>query len=718
MVDIPDLFSRRDEWLQGLILSYDIAPLSFFENEVLCRLKIEQNLTLAINERNRRKLLYQDKQSPLYMGAYYNLEGVKVRNGGAFHPKFYLFVNDKKANLAMGSFNLTENSFKRNLETVVSLSFELDDLDQEETGLLKDIRTFLKGAFVDENDIIEGVSPVLREAVDNIIRGPFFSTVEKMKEPRKRQYHFLSSEKDPLIKQVSDVIGRNPEIRRIDAMSPYYDDDVFAIAGLKKLADEVRLFVPAKKSTFPVKKFLLKKISRISVYSGDITENKIARHIHAKRYRFYQKNGDWDLVTSANLSMPGLFNDGSSSSCRNLEIGLLMPADEGMFPGIDGYSLDNKLESIETSEEPPVAGDSSPIEEDKVIIESACFDGKDVVFSCKKSDMVKTMNLNTLLKIGDFDYEQMKPVEEGGLYRIRPDVAVEGNWSLILMLTAGTWKSYPYFVSRKMHTPNQIPSLGASAYQRCLQKGGIDGLELAFRLAEESEREDWLLYLLYSWDLAKILAGLSTAEASGEATDIVPNVIRRNRTDYSEKLFKGNMDLLLTDTERALDKLKRFFNGLAGIQKSCAENFISFGLPIVLEISNKFLIVISKQEAINKEDPTLTHPKYTWFQNVEEYKRYLSRFIDAYIYTLGTAGNSDLDLFILAVSIRGWYFRMHTAKTLRELDLGMKMSKNLISVSEDRIRANWQQFKDDPICREKLNNLFVKYKIDPLEGAG
>ncbi len=718
MVDIPELFSRRDEWLQGLILSYDIAPLSFFENEVLCRLKIEQNLTLAIDERNRRKLLYQDKQSPLYMGAYYNLEGVKVRNGGAFHPKFYLFVNDKKANLAMGSFNLTEDSHKRNVETVISLSFELDDLEQEETGLLKDIRDFLKDTFVDENDILEDVSPALREAVDNIITGPFFSAVEKLREPKKRRYRFLSSANDPLIEQVIDTFGRNPEIRRIDVMSPYYDDDASAITELKKNAGEIKLFVPAKKSTFPIKEFLRKKLSKVSVYSGDVIESKITRFIHAKRYRFYLKEENWDFITSANLTMPGLFNGGIESSCRNLEIGLLMTASDGKFPGIDGYSLDNELKSIQDRDEIPTAGDSNSVEDSKVIIESACFDGKDVVFSCKKSDMVKSMNLKTLLKIGDYNYEQVKPVEEDGLYKIRPDVEIEGNWSLILKLTAEDWESYPYFVSRKTHTPNQIPSLGASAYQRCLQKGGIDGLELAFRLAEESEREDWLLYLLYSWDLAKILAGLSTAEASGEATDIIPNVIRRNRTDYSEKLFKGNMDLLLADTERALDKLKRFFNGLAGIQKSCAENFISFGLPIVLEISNKFHIVISKQEADKKEDPTLTHPKYTWLQNVEEYRRYFSSFTDIFTQIAGTADNKDLDMVIMAVGTQTWYFKMHSKETLEYYESKNIIPRNLIAVSADRLRASFQQFKNDPVCRERLNDLFGKYKIDPLEWKG
>jgi hypothetical protein len=418
--------------------------------------------------------------------------------------------------------------------------------------------------------------------------------------------------------------------------------------------------------------------------------------------------------------MPGLFNDGAK--CRNLEIGILMPAEGGKFPGIDAFNLDNSLASIDTRKD-DTPSTKNHIVDENIAIESACFDGKDVIFNYRKAVADKFKNLQSKLKVGELEYETLKPLEEDGFYKIRPSVEIEGDQCIILKLVSKNpeWESYPYFVSRKVHTPNLLPALGDSAFQRCLREGGTEGLDMAFRLAEESGREDWLLYLLYCWDLAKILAGQEAGDPPPEGFDPLPNVIPRKKTDYSEKRFSQNVDLVLDDTDRALEKLKKFFDELFESKNAIIGNFIEYALPLVLEISWKFHKIICEQEANQKakwdNGYIWVWPKFTLFFNIQKYERYFSFFVESFLRANELSKNTNQDSCLLTAIILVWYRKMHTQKTLAEkgLDSSKQIYGQFMAMPEEELLTIMQLVKDSPDCREKLNELFSKYKIEPLE---
>ena len=81
--------------------------------------------------------------------------------------------------LLMGSFNLTNSGFKRNFESVIRLEFRLGNLEPGDRDFILEVRDFLQNTFVDNNDLIEPVANNLKRTVDDLIRSPFFRSVDE-----------------------------------------------------------------------------------------------------------------------------------------------------------------------------------------------------------------------------------------------------------------------------------------------------------------------------------------------------------------------------------------------------------------------------------------------------------------------------------------------------------------------------------------------------------
>jgi len=257
-----------------------------------------------------------------------------VHGGGCFHPKLYLFASENSVWIATGSFNLTDTGFKRNIEAVAVVEFQRDRLGSDEATFLGEIANFLRAAFCESNPLIEPASECLRITVTDILSSPVFREAESIHSARSSNCIFLSSLGGSLLEQICRVAGVQT-FKRIEVLSPFFDDDASAIRRLKKISQKLVLHIPAKKSLLPAELFETESdLRKIPVFTVACVKDNVPRFCHAKLYRFHGQNDSWSFLTSANLSLPGMVNGGFP---RNVEIGVLYrETKSGAFPGI-GY---------------------------------------------------------------------------------------------------------------------------------------------------------------------------------------------------------------------------------------------------------------------------------------------------------------------------------------------------------------------------------------------
>ena len=108
--------------------------------------------------------------------------------------------------------------------------------------------------------------------------------------------------------------------------------------------------------------------------------------------------------------------------------------------------------------------------------------------------------------------------------------------------------------------------------------------------------------------MEKILQGLSVVEKSEEGVESTPNTEGHKKTNYSKKRFKNNVDFILQDSNKGLQRLKNYIEQLGDETDKELNMFMQYGLPIYLEITYKFWKKINEQEKSKKEQMTPGKP--------------------------------------------------------------------------------------------------------------
>ena len=676
-MDLTSLFSRRREWDWGLILSYDFFPVSFFETQLLGNLSVKRNLSIVIDGRNYEEILRSPTQAPNHLGVYYNLEKVRVRGGGCFHPKLYLFVSDTACSLALGSHNLTENGFKKNVESAAVFSFDLDGLSHDEASFLSQIRSFLRNALVDGNELLEQVSPNLSRTVSQITEAPFFVSVGEHAASLpggERDPMFLSSLRGGIWQQIQGALG--DAFERVEVLSPFFDDDLGCFREVVRASTDVEVYVPAERSNFPKEALSADPSLRnsLSISAVSKTEDSINRPVHAKLYRFTAAGSSWRFCGSPNFTNPGFLSDRFP---RNLEIGVMFRDTTGRdFLAGSGLSVVPVTDLAELKTEPlpdtpPTDGDG---DRGVMPIDSAFYsDGKvslvvrpGALADRRASDLQASLVLDHMPE-GEYDL-----CEEGAVYAFSPTLEIDGSQIIQVGLLSrqGDYESPLVFVNRDEHDPNLLPALGASTFSKCVRLGGVDGIRLAFELARDSGRDDWMMYLLTHWDLERILRGAQTAGDGHDDGETTPTLAPPRKRNYDSGRLKKNISAVLADChEEVYQNLRDFAFSLRETSaKARLHDYNEFCMPLLLVVSRVFKTVLAGEERKKRENPSIVYPEYTWLYNYRKYTRFMELGYSEVTHWLPRLSREPADAddrFIFCANSVLWLMATHTRRTLQ-----------------------------------------------------
>lgn len=278
--------------------------LNFFENYLLKLDGLSNCDSISIfTDSSTYESFTQDLGSynPRWLNRKYMVSSIKTE--GIFHPKIYLMASEKKAQIVIGSANLTREGIASNLE-IISL-FEVTDKDKKYAGLLNDCVSFFK----DIANISKG--SIAQEKISELE-----DTVCKLVDNREGDIKFIHNLNESLLSQVKDIL-KEESIKNIKVISPFYDNKLNVISQLNKDYPNanIEIYLQQNKSNFPVKEFVKnKQEADVYVFEG------IERYMHGKALIFQSENKNYLLTGSANFTDSALMKYGGKG---NVEVGLL-----------------------------------------------------------------------------------------------------------------------------------------------------------------------------------------------------------------------------------------------------------------------------------------------------------------------------------------------------------------------------------------------------------
>lgn len=562
-------------WQHILLLSYDFEPRPFFEVDMLHFLQSSGNLTVGIDHRIYRRIagMQAGMGAPQLAGVRYNLESIEARNGGAFHPKFYLFVCHHELRFSIGSANLTASGFKRNLETMVTVSLAADDLQKQEAQvLLGDVRYFLENYLggADGPDC----SPNFRAAVNEILATEWFSPSEGNPEtgtwPR-----LVAPSAAGMLPRVLELLPSPPS--SVEVASPYYDHDGTALRWLANRFEETIIYAPLRGSTLPMDS-VIKCVGQLALFGLECVTDRKDRFIHAKTYRLQCSEGSYRLITSANCTAPGLL----AGTTQNIEVGILLREEPAtlFFAGKHISAREALPQEFDRSKESKDEGSR--------LGDKSVYGLRSAVFCDEKIRFEVTRCFEQTLSAGSY-VAVFGPQNKAKVLVAHDEVSTpiplgyDGHGQLSVFFEPTQSEGFPtnvVFVSRPKLSWQPLPTLSFSAYQDCKRIGGLEGILKAIEYARRLGRHDWLTFLLMSWDLRSIYLSNAPHEDREEEenhTVAVQNATRNTLRQvdfeklrqnlhvvYSNALFSKNLVLFLQElslvftegvaTEKAKDK--------------------------------------------------------------------------------------------------------------------------------------------------------------------
>ncbi|MBX9179709.1 hypothetical protein HCG68_01880 [Paeniclostridium sordellii] len=277
--------------------------LNFFENYLLKLDGLSNCDSISIfTDSSTYESFTQDATNyhPRWLNRKYMVSSVKTE--GIFHPKIYLMASEKKAQIAIGSSNLTREGIASNLETI-SL-FEVTEKDRKYAGLLNDCILFFKDlAKISKGSLAQDKISEIEEVVCKLV------------DDGDDEIKFIHNLDKSLLSQVKYML-KDEYIENIKVISPFYDNKLNVISELNKDYPEASLeiYLQQHKSNFPVKEFVKNKHeAELYLFEG------IERYMHGKALIFQSKSNNYLLTGSANFTDSALMKYGRNG---NVEVGL------------------------------------------------------------------------------------------------------------------------------------------------------------------------------------------------------------------------------------------------------------------------------------------------------------------------------------------------------------------------------------------------------------
>lgn len=358
--------------------------------------------------------------NPRWLNRKYMVSSIKTE--GIFHPKIYLMASEKKAQIAIGSANLTREGIASNLE-IISL-FEVTDKDRKYSGLLNDCVSFFK-------DIAKiSKSSIAQERIIELEE-----TVCKLVDNREDDIKFIHNLDKSLLSQVSDIL-KDECIKNIKVISPFYDNKLNVISQLNKDYSNanIEIYLQQNKSNFPVKEFTKnKQEADVYVFEG------IERYMHGKAVIFQSENKNYLLTGSANFTDSALMKYGGKG---NVEVGLLGTIDDEVVEqlltpiGINANKVENaesirstleKDELFNRDNKPVIYYINEVIEEDGVIYINVDedIDFKPIKLILYKNNEIIEVEFNKEVDLKELDINNYKDI-----YAVQVSGVDSGNTSL------------------------------------------------------------------------------------------------------------------------------------------------------------------------------------------------------------------------------------------------------------------------------------------------
>ncbi len=303
--------------IEGAIFTTYVFDPIFFENcllKLLHRRGIGPNIVVFLDLSSYLRTLSGDiNRTPKYVGKNYTLVPVTV-SCGVFHPKIILFTSRNRAQLYIGSMNLTDHGFTTNLEIVSYFELEKGQENYELLRLFADLKLFFEKLI--NSDFCIGISDVAKRKIGRIL-----SKLDWLIEPNKLKrtnIKFIHNLDSPLWEQIFKEVKINP--REIFILGPYYDPNLEVVERILSDFPSSVLNIILQQGKTSIKKDNLMNLTK-NYYRVNLLEaNNRERYLHAKLISLADENSAVLYWGSANPTFSGLLR---SADMGNIEVGLI-----------------------------------------------------------------------------------------------------------------------------------------------------------------------------------------------------------------------------------------------------------------------------------------------------------------------------------------------------------------------------------------------------------
>ena len=218
--DLLKTISGQKDLTNVIILTFNI-DLIFLEHVLLRALKHcgHPSLTIFADSDEISRTFESQRTWLAGIGRRYRVIPVTMSPGYRFHPKAVLLSGPEKAELLVGSGNLTFGGFRQNDEVWTVFSSEKDG-----TGPMAAFQQMMS-VCGDRSGATRGASREIQEAFDASTR----TWAEDMDEPEGIIWRIGQGR--PVIDEMAEVAG-DRQVDRILVCSPYFDKSGKALCGL------------------------------------------------------------------------------------------------------------------------------------------------------------------------------------------------------------------------------------------------------------------------------------------------------------------------------------------------------------------------------------------------------------------------------------------------------------------------------------------------------
>lgn len=299
---VETIFKKNWPFKSCILCTYGLN-LNFFENYLmkLDALNSCENISIFTDSVTYDSII-KESYKPRWLNKKYLVN--RIKTGGVFHSKLYMFASEKKAVVGIGSANLTRDGIASNLE--ILSTFEISKKKSACAFLLSDCIDYAKRLAQNSKS---------KNAVDQI---DVFSDLCRpyLYHEEKNGIKFIHNLDQPIIETIKKGV-EDLEITKVQVLSPFYDAKLAPIKTLKKFYpnSEFEIYLQQNKTNFPKDVF-----DKLNSSTSLLLYKNIKRYMHGKAILLHSNDDIMLFSGSANFTRSAL---NLTPPKGNYEIGLL-----------------------------------------------------------------------------------------------------------------------------------------------------------------------------------------------------------------------------------------------------------------------------------------------------------------------------------------------------------------------------------------------------------